>query len=184
MIGWSECAWGGRTIEVADSAAPQVSEIRRSGSDLLVVLSEPVQPGLAEDSAGASGLIEGLQNVPGTTLLDVIELFDANNVALAPPTVVHEDVADFPEGTVLRVVNPSLVNGERYTLRVQAGTLVDDWTNGVPATAVDFVNVHGQTVLASTGYGVGSTMTGSVVPVSTVGNEVGSRRTCTTRMSA
>ena len=171
--GWVERVrydpWGGRVIQQPDSSPPQVSEIRREGADLLLVMSEPVQPAL-QMVAGSMGLYDELQHAQGQGLGNVVEIEDGQGTTYQP-LVAHEDVAGFPEGTVFRLTGVSFSAGD-YTLRIAADTLIDDWSNPIAAVSETFTYDPAVEVQKATGHPIGSTV-GHDVPQSLVGNEVG-----------
>jgi RHS repeat-associated protein len=140
-------AWGQPVITAADTAPPRISELRRDGDDILVVMSEPVLPPM-NDVAGST-----VVTTNGNTPSQAFRLL-TGNTAQTPTVVFEENAGGLPFGTVFRLTPTSTLTG-LTTLRVLAGGLVDAWNN--PTQAEDFSFTLSVGPLLASGVGSGST---------------------------
>ena len=153
-------AWGQPILTARDQAVPRVSEVRREGDDLLVVMSEPVLPPMAAN-AGAE-LQPNNGNTPGQAFLLV-----TGSGEQTPQVVFEENAPGLPFGSVFRLSPSSALSGS-VTLRVLPGTLVDAWNNAVAGEEVNFAFGAGP-LLASGGIEPGATAP-QAIPRSAIGN--------------
>ena len=158
--------WGQRVFQPRDAQPPAISEIRREGNDLYVIFTEPVQPRV---SVQATGIIETLQNFGGGHLSGVVNIQDTSG-AVVPSTSTQEDLPGYPQGSVIKLHNMTLPSPADYSVVFTAGTLVDDWNNGIAGTTTA-VRWDSPGTLYS-GSALGSTRPAEIAS-SLVGNEVG-----------
>ena len=170
--------WGQRVIQPSDTDAPQIAEIRSDGGDVYVIFTEAIQPRVDIQTASpdhttpSAALIEDvLQNINGSgELTGVVEVRESNGTVVAA-VAEHIDLAGYPVGSVVRLRSSSLQTNTDYDVVFTAGTLVDDWNNGIAASTTRIRFQAGSSSL-HTGAAVGSTRPLEVTQ-SLVGNEVG-----------
>ncbi|MCC7386355.1 MAG: RHS repeat-associated core domain-containing protein [Deltaproteobacteria bacterium] len=128
--------YGRPTIEAADADPPQVSSIeRQANGDLLVAFTEAVLP--PPSTTAGTTIVNSLASLSGavTLLRDV----SGTMTAVAGTWSYEEAATGFDHGTVLRFVpGESLAAGSAVALSVNAGGLIDSWSNAASAVTLNF----------------------------------------------
>lgn len=153
-------AWGQPVITSRDEAAPRIAEVRRDGSDLLVVMSEPVLPPLIAPS--------GPDLVPDNAASpsQAFRLLTSSG-GQSPQVKFEENAAGLPFGSVFRLTPTGALSGS-VTVELINGGLVDGWGNVTPAENLTFTMSAGP-LLAGGVVGAGATAPASP-PRSPIGN--------------
>ncbi len=152
-------AWGQPVITVRDEDAPRIAEVRRDGSDLLVVMSEPVLPPLTAQ-AGTD-----LQTANGASPSQAFRLQTSAGQQI-PQITYQENAPGHPFGSVFRLTPTGNLSGN-VTVQLVGGGLTDPWGNATPSENIAFTMGAGP-LLAS-----GTAAAGATAPVAVARSQTG-----------
>jgi RHS repeat-associated protein len=153
-------AWGQPVITSRDEAAPRIAEVRRDGSDLMVVMSEPVLPPL-NAPAGPD-----LAPDNATSPSQAFRLLTGAG-GQSPQVKFEENAAGLPFGSVFRLTPTGALSGN-VTVQLVAGGLVDAWGNATPEDNIAFTMNAGP--LLASGAVSSEATAPTAVPRSSIGN--------------
>jgi RHS repeat-associated protein len=153
-------AWGQPVITSRDAAAPRIAEVRHDGSDLLVVMSEPVLPPL--NAPAGQDLVPDNAASPAQAFRIL-----TGAGGQSPQVKFEENAPGLPFGSVFRLTPSGALSGN-VTVQLVAGGLVDTWGNATPEENLSFTMNSGP-LLATGAVSAGATAP-AALPRSAIGN--------------